>query len=171
MQEWWSKFLDGEHAWGWFDVALGRYGFRRYRLTVYPPDINAVDRRLLRLWRAWPVGGGVVWLCAAMCLSASAFSPAMTFAVSTSVYVGAGAGLFALTGAIRTRVRSVSVMLIKGHKFPIEPDREAARKAWQKLTGVMLAAEDMLQRGTLSPVEYEAVWWEVYDRMEALADS
>lgn len=79
--------------------------------------------------------------------------------------------LFALTGAIRTRVRSVSVMMIKGHKYPIEPDREAARKAWQKLTGVMLAAEDMLQRGTLSPDEYEAVWWEVYDHMEALADS
>ncbi len=34
----------------------------------------------------------------------------------------------------------------------------------------MLAAEDMLQRGTLSPVQYEAVWWDIYDRIEAVAD-
>jgi hypothetical protein len=91
-------------------------------------------------------------------------------AALVGMYLGTGAALFALTAGIRPRVRSMSLTLVKGYGWPIDPSGEAARKAWEKFTGVMLAAEDMLQRGTLSPVEYEAVWWEIYDRIEAVAE-
>lgn len=160
--------VDGEHAWGSFDVILGRTGFRRYRLIVFPPGISAGDRRLLRMWRSWPVGAALLWLLAATGLDLVS-SPATTLAVSASGYLGTGVALFALTAGTRPRVRSMSLMLIKGYGYPVDRNGEAARKAWEKLTGVMLAAEDMLQRGTLSPVEFEAVWWEIYDRMEAVA--
>jgi hypothetical protein len=55
--------------------------------------------------------------------------------------------------------------------YDADPHSEAMHEVWEKLTCVMLAADDMLQRGTISPVEYEAVWWEVYDRVEAFADA
>ncbi|HME49616.1 DUF6611 family protein [Mycobacterium sp.] len=164
----WSRLIDGEHAWGSFDIRLGRSGFRRYRLTVFPPGISDRDRRLLRLWRGWPIGGVAIWLMAATCLDAS--SPASTLAVLVSAYLGTGAALFALTAGTRPRVRSMSLTLVKGYGWAADPKREAARRAWEKLTGVMLAAEDMRKRGTLSPVQYEAVWWEIYDRMEAVAE-
>jgi hypothetical protein len=168
VRRWWSDLIDGEHGWGSFDVRLGRSGFRRYRLTVLPPGITVKDRRLLRLWRSWPIGGVLLWLIVAMCLNVS--SPATTLAALVGMYLGTGAALFALTAGTRPRVRSMSLTLVKGYGWPIDPSGEAARKAWEKLTGVMLAAEDMLQRGTLSPVEYEAVWWEIYDRIEAVAE-
>lgn len=169
-RRWWSRLVDGTHSWGSFDVVLGRHGIRRYRLTVFPPDIDAEDRRLLRVWRSWPLTGGVLSLAAAMCMSSVVSSPGTTLAVSAAVYLGTSAALFALTAQARTRVRSISLTLIKGYGHSADPAAETTRRAWQKLTGVMLAAEDMLQRGTLSPVQYETVWWEVYDRVAALAE-
>jgi len=56
--------VDGAHSWGSFDATPGRYGLRRYRLVIFPPGITATDRRLLRLWRAWPLGGGAFALFA-----------------------------------------------------------------------------------------------------------
>jgi hypothetical protein len=163
----WSNLLDGKHAWGSFNVTLGRSGLRRYRLIVLPPGISTRDRRLLRLWRGWPIGSLLIWLCAATRVVPSS---ATTFAVLVSGYLGTGAALFASTAQTRPRVRSMSLTVVKNYGGAAGTAHVAARRTWEKLTGVMLAADDMLRRGTLSPVQYEAVWWDIYDRVEALGE-
>jgi hypothetical protein len=31
---------------------------------------------------------------------------------------------------------------------------------------MLTRADDMLSTGVISPVEYEAIWWQAYDRLE-----
>jgi hypothetical protein len=166
----WSRLLDGPYPWGSFDVTVCRYGVRRYRLSVYPPGINAMDRRLVRLWRGWPVAGGVLLLMAVACVGGAILPAGTAWVLSIAIYLAVCAALFVLSAPTRTRVRSMSLTLTTGYGYRPDPRGEAMHKLWVKLAGVMLAAEDMRRRGAISPVEYEAVWWKVYDRMQTFAD-
>ena len=73
---------------------VGRYGVRRYRLIIYPAGTGTADRRLARLWRAWPLGGAVLGLLAVMLLGNAASSPDTVLAVAVAAYVSIGALLF-----------------------------------------------------------------------------
>jgi hypothetical protein len=60
---WWLRPLDGGPTWGSLDSYPRRFGVKRYRLVVFPPGISPEERRLLRLWRSWPVWGALLWAC------------------------------------------------------------------------------------------------------------
>jgi hypothetical protein len=157
---WWVRALDGQYRWGSFDGFMGRYGLRRYRLTVFSPGICAADRRLVRLWRAWPITGAVLWLLAVMFLSNTVSSPRTTVAVATAVYLGVGAALCWRASGARGRVRSLCVMVLDRYD---DPGSASAYAICDTVVGILTAADDMLDAGRISPVLYEALWWEAYD--------
>ncbi len=157
------RLLDGVHPWGFFDAMVGRYGLRRYRLVVFPPGIGAGDRRLLRLWRGWQTGGGLLALLAVMLLSDAVSSSATTLLVAAATYVGVGAVLFVMTADVRPRVRSMSVILLTGD---LDGSERRRFEEWEKLVCVLTAADRLLNAGRIAPVQHEALWWQAYERME-----
>jgi hypothetical protein len=146
---------------------VGRYGVRRCRLIIYPPGISSADRQLARLWRGWPIGGAVLGLLAVALLGNVAASADAVLAFAVTVYMCIGALLFLRAGPARVRVRSMSIILM-----PKAPDaRELARYSeWQNLVHLLTRADRMLCTGAISPAEYEATWWEAYDRLEETSD-
>jgi hypothetical protein len=163
---WWYRLLDGARPWGFFDVMVGRYGLQRYRLVVFPPGINVADRRLLRLWRAWPVGGGLLAVLVAMLIGGVVAPADVTFLVAAAAYLGVGAVLFVLTAGARAGVRSMSLVLLTGY---VEPDERQARRDWEKLVIVLTRADSMLHSGAIDFTQHETLWWQVYDSLEVRA--
>jgi hypothetical protein len=155
--------LDGAHPWGFFDATAGRYGLRRYRLVVFPPGISAADRRLLRLWRGWPVGGGFLAMLAVMVLGGSTASAATTLFVAIASYVGLGTVLFVLTSNARHNVRSMSLIFLAGDLQP--RDRQSFAE-WERLVDLLTGADSMLKMDAIDFTQHEARWWQAYDQLE-----
>ena len=99
---WWIRVLDGERSWGSIDIRPGQYGAVRYRLLVFPPRVTGTERRLLRLSRAWPAWGAVLWLISEMSLS-STLPPWAAFGISTMAYLGIEAVLIGKVGRYARR--------------------------------------------------------------------
>lgn len=160
---WFSRLLDGAHPWGWYDVNIGQYCVQRYRLIIYPPGVALADRRLARLRRGWSLGGAVLVLFAVM-LGDAVSSPYTVPAVAIVTYSGIGGLLFVLAGPQRVPVKSMSIVLL-----PASTDQNERRRhdEWKALTHMLTQADDRLSTGAISPVQYEAVWWQAYDRLEA----
>jgi hypothetical protein len=162
---WWSRLLDGARQWGSFDATVGRYGVQRYRLTVYPPGVSTSDRRFARLRQGWPITGAVLGLLAIMLLGNDMASPNAVLAWAVVAYVSIGAALFLRAGPARVQARSMSIILM--------PNGDDARERsnhveWQALVYMLTRADQMVKTGVISRVEHEAVWWEAYDRLEAI---
>jgi hypothetical protein len=154
--------LDGDRVWGSLSVSPTRYGVTRYWFVVFPPGIDASERRLLRAWRAWPTWGSLLWL-----LSLCLFSPLTMwaqFALPTVVWLSIGAFLFARVGGLRTQVRTRCVTRFAGH--PDLDEHSAAEYAEIRTLVAILESVDTLRaQGQLSATDHEAIWWRVYDRL------
>jgi hypothetical protein len=164
--KWWSRLLDGQRVWGSVDLWAGRYGFRKYRLVIFPPGISPADRRLVRLWRGWPMWGALLWLMSEIVLS-NALSPGSALAFSVAVYLASGAITFALAGPARTQVRTLHAVLIDGY---IDAHSAARYAEWKELVAILTEADERVNQGSSSPVEHEVVWWRAYDRVGAAHD-
>jgi hypothetical protein len=107
----------------------------------------------------------VLGLLAVMLLGNVASSPAMVLAYAVVAAVTIGALLFLRAGPARVHVRSMSIILM-----PKAADVRERRRytEWQTLIYMLTRADQMLKRGAISPVEHEAIWWEAYDRLEAV---
>jgi hypothetical protein len=157
----WLRRIDRGPRWGSFDVYPSRYGVTRYRLVVFPPGISAEDRRLLRLWRSWPIWGMVLFLVSELFLTQLA-SAGMALVVAAVLAIGPGAAAMVLTTHVRTRVRSLSVVRVAGY-----PDA-ATMFAFSELTALaetLADADTRHSRGDLSAVDHEAAVWRVYEQM------
>ncbi|MBU8827241.1 DUF6611 family protein, partial [Mycolicibacterium goodii] len=109
--------------------------------------------------------GLALWLVCPIWLSTSMPTWAAVL-VSTAITVAAGAAAAALAGEARTQVRTMMATTMAGH------DDEAARAARDRLhdlASALLDADDRLARREISPVDHEAVWWRVYNRMDDAA--
>jgi hypothetical protein len=153
--------LDGEYVWGAIDIWPSRHGVHKYRLVVFPPGARVAERRLLRLWRAWPTWGAVLWLISAICLSGRP-APWAAIGISTVVYLGAGAITLALVGHLRSRVRTLRVLVIDGHT---DPESTAKYAELETLVTILRDADASRGLGRTSVVDHEAACWEVYDRL------
>ena len=162
VRSWWRRLLNGAHTWGSFDATVGRYGMRRYRLVIFPPGISTADRRLLRLWRAWSLGGGMLALLAAMFVGDTGSS----LLIVAATYVGVAAALFALTAGVRTGTRSMSLVLLSAELDSCERQRYAE---WEKRVALLTCADHMLKSGAITPAQHELIWWQAYDSLEAPA--
>src|SRR5271166_5831081 len=147
---WFSRVLDGDRPWGFYDVKISQYAVRRYRLIIYPPGTTIADRRLARLRRGWPLGDAVS-------------SPYTVPAIAIATYLSIRVLLSLLAGPKRVHVKSMSLVLM-----PVITDEDERRRhsEWKTLTHMLTRADDMLSTGAISPVEYEAIWWQAYDRLE-----
>ena len=150
----WRRLLDGAHLWGSFDATVGRYGLRRYRLIIFPPGITTTDRRLSRLWRGWPLGGGAFALFVVMLVGGGPDS----LLVAAAAYLTVGAALFVLTAGARGGVRSMSLIILTEQ---LGPDDRRRYAEWEAIVSVLTRADHML---TL--LQHEALWWQAHDRLE-----
>ena len=159
---WFSRLLDGDHRWGFYDVKISQYAVRRYRLIIYPPGIATADRRLARLRRGWPLAGAVLILFAIM-IGDAVSSPYTVPAVAITAYLSIHVLLSLLAGPKRVHVKSLSLILMP---TIADEDEQHRHHEWKTLTHMLTRADGMLSTGAISPVEYEAIWWQAYDRLE-----
>lgn len=157
--------MNNARVWGSFDIYPARYGVGRYRLVVFPPGITAGERRMLRVWRAWPLWGAALWLILQVA-GAAASMPETALIGGTMVYIAAGALTFALAGENRLRVRTLWATTIAGYGHH-EVDQRYARL--RVLARALDQADLDLEEGRISALQHEARWWQVYDAVEALA--
>lgn len=159
----WLRLLDGEHAWGSFDVWHDRFGVTRYRLVVFPPGITESERRRVRVARGWPLWGALAWVLCEIWLN-PLIGPGPALAVSTAACVGSGLAAMAAAGEPRAQVRAMAASVMVGHHDPVS---KAARDTLEKLVCWLLDADKRLSAGEISMTEHEAIWWRVYDQMES----
>ena len=90
-------------------------------------------------------------------------SPYTVPAVAITAYLSIHVLLSLLAGPKRVHVKSMSLVIM-----PAIIDEDARRRhdECKTLTHMLTRADDMLLTGAISPVEYEAIWWQAYDRLE-----
>jgi hypothetical protein len=158
----WSRLMDGERPWGSFEVQADRFGVTRYRLTVYPPGIDAVQRRHIRVWRAWPVWGAALWLLAEIVLT-DTLDPWHALGVSIAVALGTGAAAWRLAAPMSAQVRTWAVAVLRSHD---DPDSHVVARELSTFAEAMAVADTCLARGDISTVDHELMWWRVYRRLD-----
>jgi hypothetical protein len=162
-----DRVLDGTRVWGSIDTGPDRQGFRRYRLVLFPPGMTKVERRLLRLWRALPTWGSVLWLMSVICLS-QMYPPWTALGISTAGYIGVGAVMFHRLGVLRTQVRTLSAVLIAGYS---DPGTAAPYAELKKLASILYSADALLEQGRISVTDHEAIWWKAYELVGQYQDT
>lgn len=158
----WTRLLDGEESWGTLTVQPQRFGATRYQLVVYPPGISDSQRRWVRLWRGWPLWGALSWLLTMVWLS-NVVDPWTALTVATTAYLCSGAATRWMAGPARDDVRTVYAEVLAGHH---DPSIRTRVRAIEVSAATMSHAYDRYRRGTMSAVDYEAIWWHVYTRAE-----
>ncbi len=154
-----GKLLDHGPAWGSFTVYPARFGVTRYRLVVFPPGISAGRRRMLRLWRAWPLWGTALWLI--LQITGGVVGMSETALIGGSMLVIAtGALTFALTDEARAQVRSMWAVSMAGYRHD---DVDRGYSLLRALAQTLDRADMDLEEGRIAPAEHEARWWLVYD--------
>jgi hypothetical protein len=140
---------------------VSRYGVSRYRLVVFPPGISRAERYRLRLWRAWPTWGALLWLTLEIGLSGMVSTWTAT-GIATAVCLGAGGVALALAGDLRSQVRTLSVSVVDRR-----PDRPSGvvYDELATLADMLSEADAQRESGQLSAADHEAVWWRVYNRL------
>jgi hypothetical protein len=156
-----SRMLDGQSPWGAATVTVDRFGGTRYRLIVYPPGIGVTERRWLRAWRGWPLWGAMLWVFAEILLS-DEIGTWTALAVGVTTFVVSGVVTSVMAGATRGHVRTLGAMVLAGYHDPVST---AERHKLQSLASILLQADDHRRDGRLSPIDYEHLWWQVYDQM------
>jgi hypothetical protein len=158
----WSRLLDGDRPWGSIDIRPDRMGVTQYVLVVYPPGISEAERRSVRIWRGWPMWGALLWIASYVVLT-QLIDPWTARALPTAAYLGAGIAAFVRAGDARTRVRTMKATVMSG--FP-DPSSRAICHKLQALAVTLTEADEHRQLGLISPIEYEMIWWRVYDQIQ-----
>ncbi|AEV73930.1 hypothetical protein MycrhN_3407 [Mycolicibacterium rhodesiae NBB3] len=159
----WQRALDGERLWGSVEIRPDRFGVKRYRLAVYPPGMNAAERRRVRVARGWPLWGAAVWILTEIALSQST-GPWTALAISTAAVLSAGAVTMVMAGEPRRRIRTMHACSMAGFDDPVTV---ATVKKIRIFAGRLLEADDALNDARLTPAEHEMLWWRVYDEVGA----
>ncbi len=154
-------------VWGSFDSYPARYGVARYRLVVFPPGITVRERRMVKVWRSWPLWGAALWLVLQLAGEMTGMS-ATALIAGTMLYIAAGAITFAVAGETRMRVRTLWAVKIAG----LGDDEADPQYSHLRLMARALVHADLdLLDGRISAVEHEARWWQVYDLLDAMTSS
>jgi len=131
--------------------------------VVFPPGITARERRILRLWRGWPLWGAALWV-GLQVAGESAGMPETALIAGTMIYIAVGALTFVLAGDTRQRVRTLCAVTMAGYS---NDDRRYS--TLRVLARAMDQADLALEEDRISPLEHEARWWQVYDVLDAMA--
>ena len=159
-----TRALEGEHRWGFVDLTPTERGaWEQKRLTVFPPGTTSAERRALKRHRDWPIAGAVITMFLMLVLG-EWWPPAVSAALAITAY-GVSLGVSAhVTQSLRSRCRRVEVTALASvDGYTTTGDIAALNSAVRELT----ALEAQFDRGELTPVEFEASWGRVYDRLPA----
>ncbi|EHB58273.1 hypothetical protein MycrhDRAFT_0709 [Mycolicibacterium rhodesiae JS60] len=107
--------MSTSRVWGSFAAYPARYGVARYRLVVFPPGMTVGERRILRLWRGWPLWGAALWLGLQIGGELSGM-PETALIAGSMIYIAVGALTFALAGETRMRVRTLCAVSASQHE-------------------------------------------------------
>lgn len=162
-----GNLLDRGPAWGSFTVYPPRFGVTRYRLVVFPPGISEGHRRVLRLWRAWPAWGAVLWVLMQIA-GAAVGMPETALIGGTMLVIATGALTFAFTDEIRFQVRTMWAVSMAGYRHD---DVDRGYALLRALARTLDRADMDLEEGRISPAEHEARWWLVYDAMDNASEA
>lgn len=157
----WTAVLDGDFPWGAVISAPSRYGASQQQLIVYPPGITKTDRRWLRIWRGLPLWGGVAWLVLYTYLL-HAVETWTALAISVSVCAVAGAIAFVMAAGTRCEVRTLHACVFTA---VADPEMLKGQRRLQLLASTLRTADTHHRRGELSTVDYERIWWHIYDAL------
>jgi hypothetical protein len=157
----WLRLLDGEAPWGAMDIRPERFGTTRYILLVYPPGISDGERRRVRVWRGWPQWGTPLLIVSAICLS-QIMNPILALIVSVAAFLGTGFATFKMAGLPPAQVRTMGVTSWAGYHDPVSTELCHQLRA---LAATLMDADEQRRRGQMTSVEFESVWWRVYDQM------
>lgn len=158
-----KRKLEGENAWGYFEVApLSRGLWMRERLTVFPPGTTAAECRAVVLHRNWPVVGAVVALFAMIGFGV-VLAPFGAFLVAFALY---GVGIL-LSARATHRVRRESVRLVVitvavsggASSYGNVQSMSMARSAFESLD-IRARDED------LTPAQYEREWASIFQALK-----
>lgn len=159
-----GTLLDHGPVWGSFTIYPARYGVTRYRLVVFPPGISAVERRMLRVWRAWPLWGAGLWI-GLQIGGAAVGMPETALIGGTMLVIASGAMTFALTGEARMQVRTLWAVSMAGYSHAEVDQRSVLLRA---MAHTLDLADMDLEEGRISPAEHEVRWWRAYDALGEL---
>lgn len=150
----------------WGSLAGGpvRVGGRQYHLVVFPPGTDDRDRRLLRLWRAWPVGGVLLALAALVVLRGPVGLPA-ALVVAPVVFLGP---LLWLRHTLRRQRRDLVVVHADYLYGTGTPEDLVRCKRLVALGTRLIDAERAFDNGELSPVDFQRIWGEVHAQARGL---
>ncbi|SBS73034.1 conserved hypothetical protein [uncultured Mycobacterium sp.] len=154
-------------VWGSFDAYPARYGVARYRLVVFPPGVTVRERRILRVWRGWPLWGAALWV-GLQIGGEFAGMPETALIGGSMIYIAVGALVFVLAGDTRVRVRTLTAVVIAGYG---DDDVDRRYSQLRVMARTLDQADLDLTEGRISPLEHEARWWQVYDVLDAMASS
>jgi Family of unknown function (DUF6611) len=156
-----TALLDGDFPWGAIISDPAGYDATQQRLIVYPPGITKRDRRWLRAWRGWPLWGGFLWFLVQVCLQ-QVMSPWPATMISCIACAAVGLAAYVMAGDTRRQVRTFNGCVFTA---AASPDLVESQRAFRLLTTTLVTAHAQHRRGELSTVDYERIWWNVYDAM------
>lgn len=107
--------------------------------------------------------GGAVLILFAIIIGDAVSSPYAIPAVAIAGCLSIHLLLCHLAGPKRVHVKSMSLVLMPGISAE---DERRRHDEWKTLTHTLTRADYMLSTGAISRVEYEAIWWQAYDRLE-----
>ncbi len=165
LQRWSAQLLDGENRWGFVRIQIDRFGVTRYRLVVYPPGISDVQRRRLRIWRGAAVWGAALWVLSEIVLQ-QLIGPWTALAVSTGGVLALAALTMANAGETRTMVRSMGVVTMPGLT---DVATMHSREELLAMAMTLSAADERVEEERMSPLDHEALWWQVYEKIDPAA--
>ncbi len=147
----------GAHLWGSYSVRpVSRMMWSSRTLTVFPARHHPVERILLRAWHGWFVGGAVLTIVI-MAATAST-KPGMVLAVA--VYAAGFLALGSATRHLRPKLRTVTVTTYYGNG---RPETHGDPRALAVALDTLCLLEHAAKTGQVRPVDFEAVWTDVYD--------
>jgi hypothetical protein len=161
LARWGARLLDGENRWGYVRIQIDRFGVTRYRLVVYPPGISDVQRRRLRLWRGAPIWAAALWVLSEIFIR-QLVGPWTALAASTGVVVVLAVTALMNAGETRTMVRSMGVVRMPGFT---ELATMHSRDELLAMATILTTADERLDQELMSPLDHEALWWQVYDKL------
>lgn len=137
---------------------MQRGGVVRYSLVVHEPGITLRARRLLRLWRSWPLLAASL-LVLALVATATVFSPPLVLAAGVLCYC---IGFVILALATRSERRRTRRLWVEEPSEPAASDEVAACARIKCLGNLLVEADEDVALGRITPVQHALVWSQVY---------
>lgn len=149
-----ARAMSGAHPWGLLETTVPvRYGWRSFRLMVYPPGVSAAQRCVFWLDRNVPIVAAILVLAAMLVLVPVV--PPLALLLLIPVGVAIIAGVRRLTKPLRLTVRILSVAQLDIHGSTRTYGNDCLMNRCVDELGGMDRAR---RAGQITPVEYERRW-------------